>query len=91
MHWDEVECLFTGLATKLSPQASVCIYGPFNYRGQYTSDSNKQFEQWLKARDPASGIRDYSAIEKLANAAGLIIKNDFAMPANNRLLVLRKG
>ena len=88
MHWREVECFFAGLAKYLSAKAQVCIYGPFNYHGQYTSDSNKQFDQWLKARNPQSGIRDIAEIEILANNAGLKIKNDFAMPANNRLLVL---
>lgn len=88
MHWQEVEYFFAGLAKHLSPQAVVCIYCPFNYHGQYTNDSNKQFDQWLKVRDPESGIRDFSEIEKLANKAGLKITEDFAMPANNRLLVL---
>ena len=28
------------------------VYGPFNYDGQFTSDSNRQFNGWLKAADP---------------------------------------
>jgi len=90
MHWQEVECFFSGLANCLTEQSTICIYGPFNYNGQYTSDSNKQFDLWLKARDPQSGIRDFEAIETLAKSAKLIIKNDFSMPANNRLLVFQK-
>ena len=90
MRWSEVEYFFSGLTNHLSAEAPVCIYGPFNYHGQYTSASNKQFDQWLKARDPESGIRDFAEIEKLANSAGLKIQDDFAMPANNRLLVLQK-
>lgn len=90
MHWQEVECFFSGLANCLTEQATVCIYGPFNYNGQYTSDSNKQFNLWLKARDPQSGIRDFEAIETLAKSAKLMIKNDFSMPANNHLLVFQK-
>ncbi len=91
MHWEEVECFFNRLNQYLTEQASICIYGPFNYEGQYTSNSNKQFDQWLKSRDPESGIRDFEAIEQLAELAGLSIKNDFSMPANNRLLVFQKG
>lgn len=90
MHWQEVEDFFAGLAKYLTDRAVVCIYGPFNYHGEYTSDSNAQFDQLLKARDSLSGIRDFEAIVKLANKAGLMIKDDFAMPANNRLLVLQK-
>ncbi len=90
MPWQEVEDFFAGLAKYLTYRAVVCIYGPFNYHGQYTSASNAQFDQWLKARDSQSGIRDFERIEVLAKTANLVIKNDFAMPANNRLLVWQK-
>lgn len=89
LHWPEVINFFAGLAKVLAEPACVCIYGPFNYRGEYTSASNKQFDKWLKARDPLSGIRDYAAIEALARDTGLTVTKDIAMPANNRLLVLR--
>ncbi len=91
MHWNEVQCFFNGLKKHLSEKASVCIYGPFNYQGQYTSPSNEQFDQWLKAQDPARGIRDFEEVERLANHAGLSIRHDFEMPANNRLLVFQKS
>ena len=91
MSWNEVDCFFAGLKAYLTENATVCIYGPFNYHGQYTSNSNKQFDHWLKARAPQSGVRDFEAIEQLAKTASLSIKNDFSMPANNRLLVFQKG
>ena len=91
MHSDEVESLFSGLGQYLADNATVCFYGPFNYHGQYTSQSNKQFDQWLKARDPDSGIRDFEVIESLANKVGLLLLDDFEMPANNRLLVFQKN
>jgi hypothetical protein len=62
-------------------------YGPFNYAGAYSSDSNRDFDAWLKARDPRSGIRDFEAVDVLAAAAGLRLVADVAMPANNRCLV----
>jgi hypothetical protein len=89
MSWREVEHLFSGLKKYMRGNASVCIYGPFNYNGKFTSTSNEQFDRWLKSRDSLSGIRDFEAIEELANKVGLSIKDDHAMPANNRLLVLR--
>jgi len=91
MHWQAVECFFAGLTKYLTKKATLCIYGPFNYKGQYTSPSNEQFDQWLKKRDPDSGIRDFEAIETLAKTAELILENDHAMPANNRLLVFQKN
>lgn len=90
MAWRSVQLFFSGLTKHLNAGAKVCIYGPFNYQQRYTSDSNAQFDQWLKNRDPLSGIRDFEAIEALARQAGLELQDDVAMPANNRLLVFVK-
>lgn len=90
MSWGNVEILFTRLQNFLKPLAKVCIYGPFNYNGNYTSDSNANFDQWLKIRNPLSGIRDFEAVMTLAASAELNLLKDNAMPANNRLLVLQK-
>jgi Protein of unknown function (DUF938) len=90
MSWQQVELLFGRFQTYLNPMAKACIYGPFNYNGYYTSDSNASFDQWLKSRDPLSGIRDFEAVLELAGRAGLKLMKDNAMPANNRLLVLQK-
>lgn len=88
--WQEVRLLFTRLGGYLRPNAPVCIYGPFNYNGRFTSDSNARFDQWLKDRDPLSGIRDFEAIAALGRSAGMQIIGDAAMPANNRLLIFEK-
>lgn len=90
MSWQEVECFFARLAKYLTKGAVVCIYGPFNYNGDYTSLSNEQFDQHLKARDSRSGLRDFEAIVALAKSVKLVINHDFDMPANNRLLVFQK-
>jgi hypothetical protein len=89
MGWPEVEAFFAGLGTVLAEQAIVVVYGPFNYGGDYTSDSNREFDGWLKARDPQSGIRDFEAVDALARGTGLCLSADIAMPANNRCLVWR--
>lgn len=91
MGWGEVEALFAGLDAVLTDDAVVAIYGPFNYGGNYSSDSNRDFDSWLKARDPRSGIRDFEAVDGLARAIGLRLIEDVAMPANNRCLVWRRG
>ena len=90
MPWAAVTALFTELKSFLSVGAVVAIYGPFNYGGEYTSASNRQFDRWLCAQSPLSAIRDFEAVEQLAQAAGLELQEDNAMPANNRLLVWRK-
>tara|TARA_R110002167_G_scaffold348970_2_gene560683 strand:- start:19209 stop:19814 length:606 start_codon:yes stop_codon:yes gene_type:complete len=88
--WSLVVKFFEGIEQNLTPRASVCIYGPFNYEGKFTSESNANFDVWLKERDINSGIRDIEAILLLANSAGLNLIDDHAMPANNRLLVFSK-
>jgi Protein of unknown function (DUF938) len=91
MSWQEVIIFFTRLGEVLATNAVVCFYGPFNYLGNYTSASNAQFDQNLKARDPLSGIRDVEAVVFLALTVGIQLSEDHAMPANNRLLVMRKA
>ncbi len=87
MGWSAVESLFTRIGKVLAPGASFCLYGPFNYDGHYTSDSNARFDQWLKQRDPLSSIRDFEALDLLASDNGMSLKADHEMPVNNRLLV----
>jgi cyclopropane fatty-acyl-phospholipid synthase-like methyltransferase len=89
MSWAHVQALFAGLPAVMADNALLCIYGPFNYHGAFSSESNRQFDAWLKARDPDSGIRDAEAVDALAAAQGLRLVEDVAMPANNRLRVWR--
>jgi len=91
MSWPEVECLFAGVGKVLEPGGVFCLYGPFNYSGRFTSESNARFEQWLKARDPDSGIKDFEALEDLAAKARMELRKDYEMPANNRVLVWSKS
>lgn len=98
MGWPEVEAFFAGVdrtlpqsgIPALAPSATVVVYGPFNYAGRYSSDSNREFDGWLSARDPRSGIRDFEAVDALAQAIGLRLVVDVAMPANNRCLVWQR-
>lgn len=90
MGWPDVESLFAGIGNVLENGGVFCLYGPFNYRGNYTSASNARFDQWLKTRDRVSGIRNFEDLQKLAEKAGLELKRDYEMPANNRTLVWSK-
>ena len=87
MSWPEVEKFFAGVDAVLEPGGVLTVYGPFNYGGAFTSESNARFDAWLKARDPAAGVRDFEAVDALARAHGLTLQRDIAMPANNRTLV----
>ncbi len=88
--WPEVEKFFAGVGAVLEPGGVLAVYGPFNYNGQFTSDSNARFDRWLKQRDPASGIRDFEAVDSLARTQGMVLQQDISMPVNNRTLVWRR-
>ena len=84
MAWEVVCAFFAGLRGVLVPGGVLAVYGPFNYGGEYTSESNARFDAWLKARDRRQGIRDVERVAELAAAAGLVLEEDNAMPAPQR-------
>ncbi len=91
MSWPAVVATFAGIGRVLAAGGLLCVYGPFRYRGAFTSASNAQFDAGLRARDPDSGIRDFEEVDALARAQGLVLVADHAMPANNQLLCWRRG
>jgi cyclopropane fatty-acyl-phospholipid synthase-like methyltransferase len=86
MAWTEVQAMFRGIDSVLSPRGVVCLYGPFRYDGRYTSDSNRDFDRMLVDRDPLSGLRDMTDLSALAVRHALRLQVDHDLPANNRLL-----
>ena len=86
MSQQDVINFMRGAGRLLKTQGSLLIYGPFNYNGSYTSDSNASFDQWLKARNPLSCIKHFEEMVSLANDNAMQLLTDYAMPANNRIL-----
>ena len=91
MAWREVQSMFAHIGRLLPPEGLACVYGPFNYGGRFTSASNAEFDAALRERAPHMGIRDFEAMDCLAAANGMALSKDYGMPANNRLLVWRRG
>ena len=89
LSWPQVERMFQGVGGMRSVR-TFCVYGPFNYGGKHTSESNARFDAMLRGRDPASGIRDAEAVAALAGKNGFRLAEDNVMPANNRLLVFSR-
>jgi hypothetical protein len=90
LSWPQVERMFAGVGSLVPPGGAFALYGPFNYGGKHTSESNARFDAMLRHRDPASGLRDAEAVVALARRHGMALEEDNAMPANNRLLVFRR-
>ena len=78
-------------AEALKPSGLLMLYGPYKYDGQFTTESNAAFDQWLKDRDPASGVRDFEAVVATAQCTGLTLAHDYAMPANNQMLIFERA
>ncbi|TMP23109.1 methylase [Pseudoalteromonas rubra] len=85
-----VQAFFDGVEQHLATGGLLMVYGPFNYNGQFTSPSNQDFDAFLRSRDPHSGIRNIEWICSLAEHAELVLQEDYAMPANNRLLIFKR-
>lgn len=88
--WLLVEKLFELVGEVLPLNGKLIVYGPFNENGQYTSAGNQQFDISLRQRDPKSGIRHLEDVIVLAKIHQLKLSDQYAMPANNQLLVFQK-
>lgn len=85
--WAAAEGLMAGAGPVLAPAGQLFLYGPFLEAGVETVPSNVAFDESLKARDPAWGLRDLAVVTALAADHGLSFVERVAMPANN--LVVR--
>ncbi len=78
-------------AEALKPSGLLMLYGPYKYNGRFTTESNATFDQWLKDRDPVSGIREFEAVIATARCSGLKLTQDYTMPANNQMLIFGRA
>ena len=91
MSWPEVQGMFRGIGRVLAPGGMLCIYGPFNRGGHFTTPSNAQFDASLKAQAPHMGLRNQEDIDALAREQQLTLVADLPLPANNDLLAWRRA
>lgn len=87
MEWKQCKSLMKMLGARLREGSQVIIYGPFNYEGKFTSESNAEFDRELKEKNPGMGIRSFEDVHKNMIKNGFSLYKDYEMPANNRLLV----
>ena len=85
--WEVITHFFLGVDEILNKNGVVLIYGPFSYAGKHTSQSNEDFDRYLRQRDPLSGVRDIVDLDNLAQSVGLKLIEDYPMPVNNKCLV----
>jgi SAM-dependent methyltransferase len=90
MPWEAAHSLLSSVHTVMQPKGWLVVYGPFNYEGKFTTESNERFDGWLKSRNPHSGIRHFEEVVKVAAKAHCELRADLSMPDNNRLLVFQR-
>lgn len=90
MPFDLAPALLAGATRVLATGGVLLIYGPFSNQGQHSSDSNRAFDQSLRARDPQMGIRDLALLDSMAQSARFERVGTVSMPANNLLLHFKK-
>ena len=85
--WVTCAALMRGSAQHLAPGGQVITYGAYFEEAVPPSPGNLAFDQSLRERNPAWGIRRLEDVEAQAAKAGLKLLARHAMPANNLLLV----
>lgn len=87
--WDCTAGLIRGAGRHLAPQGVLITYGPYLEDEVTTAPSNLAFDEDLKRRNPAWGLRRLADVAAVARDHGLVLAERVAMPANNLLLVWR--
>ena len=89
--WATCAGLMAGAAQHLAPHGVLVNYGPYLEDDVPTAPGNLQFDESLRARDPAWGIRRLEDVKQAAQRVGLVLRERHAMPANNLLLVFSRS
>jgi SAM-dependent methyltransferase len=89
--WATVLGLMQGAGRILAPGGLLYLYGPYIEAGVETAPSNLAFDESLKSRNPAWGIRRLEDVTNVAAAHGLTLTERIAMPANNLSVMYRKS
>ncbi len=90
MNWKDCKSFMKLLGHRLRENSRAIFYGPFKYKGEFSSDSDAQFDLMIKERDPLSGIRSFEDIFSNMTKNGFELIADYEMPANNRTLVFNR-
>jgi len=88
--WAAAEGLMAGAGRVLARGGRLFLYGPYLEAGVETAPSNLAFDESLRRRDPAWGLRDLAEVAALAAANGLAFAERIAMPANNLVVMFEK-
>ena len=88
--WTACEGLIAGAARILPSGGLLYLYGPYKIGGRHTAPTNLAFDEQLRARNAAWGIRDLDDVTALADLRGFALVETVPMPANNLSVMFRR-
>jgi predicted O-methyltransferase YrrM len=88
--WEACPALMACASRHLAPQGLLITYGPYFETDVPPAPGNVAFDQSLRSRDPAWGIRALPDVVAEARRHGFALMQRHTMPANNLLLVFRR-
>ncbi len=89
--WAATEGLMRLAGRVLPVGGLLATYGPYREAEVALAPSNAAFDDSLRARDPAWGLREREAVAAAAKAEGLALTWRVEMPANNLMLLFRRA
>jgi len=89
--WSAALGLLDGAARLLDTGAPLILYGPWLSEEIATAPSNVEFDRDLKRRNPDWGLRKVEDFAAEAESRGFGLAGRRRMPANNLMLLFRKG
>jgi len=88
--WSVCEALMRGAGRVLRDRGLLFLYGPFLTTDTPTAPSNLKFDEDLRRRNPAWGVRNIDDVKAVAEQHGLVLQERVEMPANNLSVVFRR-
>jgi Protein of unknown function (DUF938) len=88
--WAATEGLMAGAERMLAAGGILFLYGPYKISGRHTAPTNHAFDEDLRSRNPAWGIRDLADVAALAQRHGCAAPETIEMPANNLSVIFRR-
>lgn len=89
--WAATLGLLDGASRILPKGAPLLLYGPYRRDDVPTAPSNLAFDADLRARNPEWGIRRMEDVTAQAAARDLVRTRVVDMPANNLMILFRRG
>ena len=88
--WPATLGLLDGAERLLGDGLPLILYGPWRGHDLPLVPSNHAFDEDLRRRNPAWGLRDVEELAGAARSRGLFLQRTRPMPANNLMLLLRR-